>query len=113
MISVTPSSRSPSFSTSSVFASSSILPSNGSGSSLAISIDALPERLGTDAPIGVDEALARLPRLEIGRDQRIDRLDHLVGLHRGAEDRAERRPAEVDVAAEAQLVELDAVLVDA
>src|SRR5262245_32112881 len=81
--------------------------------SLNSGIDAILERLDTDTPIGVDEALAFVARLEIGRDQGIDRLDHLVRLHRRPEDRAERGLAEVDIAAQADLVELDPVLVDA
>src|SRR5262245_11997183 len=81
--------------------------------SLNSGIDAILEGLGADAPVGVDEALALGAAVEIGRDQRIDRLDHLVGADRRPEDMAERRLAEVDVAAEADLVELDPVLVDA
>src|SRR6188474_1974894 len=99
MISPIPSSRSPSFSTSSVLGSTSVGTSGGSGSSLRISIDALLERLGTDAPVGVDETLAVGASLEIGGDQRIDGLDDLVGLDRRPENRAERRLAEVDIAA--------------
>src|SRR5579862_2320561 len=77
------------------------------------SIDALLEGFGADAPVGVDETLAGLARVEIGGDQRIDGFDYLVGLDRRPEDRAERGLAEIDVAAEADLVEFDAVLIDA
>src|SRR4051812_19787814 len=108
-----PSSLLPSASTSSVLTSMSAGTSGARGFSLYSAIDPLLERLRADPPVGVDEALAVAARLEIGRDQRIDRLDHLVGLDRRPEDRAERGLAEVDVAAQAQLVELDAVLVDA
>src|SRR5262249_419316 len=93
---------------------------NGSGSrmvglsfSLYRGIDAVLEGLGADAPVGVDEALAVTAMIEIGGDQGIDRLDQLVGAAGGPEDRADRGLAEVDIAAQAQLVELDAVLVDA
>ena len=75
--------------------------------------NSLLEGLGADAPIGVDEALAVTAIVEIGRHHGVDGLDHLVGGHRRPEDRADRRLAEVDVAAQAQLVELDPVLVDA
>ena len=44
---------------------------------------------------------------------RLDRVDDLVGGHGRPEDRADRRLAEVDVAAQGELVELLAVLVDA
>src|SRR5215204_5109926 len=81
--------------------------------SLNSGIDSLLEGLGADAPISVDEALAVTAIVEIGRDHGVDRLDHLVGRHCRPEDRADRGLAEVDVAAQAQLVELDPVLVDA
>src|SRR5476649_654771 len=112
MISFTPSSRLPSFSTSSVFGRTSIGTAT-TGSSLAISIDPLLERLGADAAIGVDEALALAAPLEVGRDQRVDGFDDLLCADGGAEDAADRRLAEVDVAAQAQLVLLHAVPVDA
>src|SRR5437764_5631191 len=108
-----PSSLLPSASTSSVLTSMSAGGSSARGFSLYSAIDPLLERRRADPPVGVDEALALAARLEIGRDQRIDRLDHLVGLDRRAKNRAERGLAEVDVAAQAQLVELDPVLVDA
>ena len=76
-------------------------------------IDPILERLGADAPVGFDEALAVDARVQISGDQGVDRLDHLVGGDSRAEDRAECGVAEIDVAAEADLVELDAVLIDA
>src|SRR5207245_261180 len=81
--------------------------------SLNSGIDALLEGLGADAPVGVDEALTVAAAVEIGRDQGVHRLDHLVRRHGGPEDRAECGLAEIDVATQAELVELDAVLVDA
>src|SRR5262249_5076363 len=81
--------------------------------SLKSGIDALLERLKADAPVGVDEPLALGAVLEVGRDQGVDGFHDLVGRDGRTEDGAERGVAEVDVAAQAQLVELDAVLVDA
>src|SRR5688572_10568450 len=100
-------------STSTVLASATAGSSGASGSSLWSAIDALLEWKRSDALVGVDETLARIAALEIGGDQRVDRFDDLVGGNRGAEDLAERGVAEIDVAAQADLVELDAVLVDA
>src|SRR5882672_10241566 len=99
--------------TSSVLARVSAGASVADGLSLNSGIDAVLERLGADPPIGVDEALARTARLKICRDQGVDRFHHLVGGHRRTEDSAERGLAEIDVAAQADLVEFDAVLVDA
>src|SRR4029453_4604903 len=93
---------------------------NGTGSrmvalpfSLNSGIDSLLEGLGADAPVGVDEALAVAAIVEVGGDQGVNRLDHLVGGHGRTQDRADRRLAEVDVTAKADLVELDPVLIDA
>src|SRR5882672_11432108 len=81
--------------------------------SLNNGIDAILEGLCADAPISVDEALALAAGVEVGRDQGVHRFDHLVGGHGRPEDRAERGLAEIDIAAQADLVELDPVLVDA
>src|SRR5476651_1677117 len=112
MISFTPSSRLPSFSTSSVFGRTSIGTAT-TGSSLEISIDPFLERLRADAAIGVDEALALAALLEIGRDQRVDRFDDLLRADGGPEDAADRRLAEINVAAQTQLILFHAVPVDA
>src|ERR1700730_15474816 len=58
--------------------------------SLNNGIDAILERLGADAPIRVDETLALAALVVVGRNQGIDRLDHLVGGHGGPADRAAR-----------------------
>src|SRR5882762_9195921 len=81
--------------------------------SLNSGIDAILEGLSADAPISVDEALALAAGVEVGRDQGIHRFHDLVGGHGRPEDRAERGLAEIDIAAQADLVELDPVLVDA
>src|SRR5581483_2799693 len=82
-MSLMPSSRSPSFSTSSVLARTSVGPSDTGTSpgisSGCLSIDALLERLDADPAPGVDEAFAVLTSIEIGGNQGVDRLDDLVG----------------------------------
>src|SRR5258708_33840903 len=102
-----------------------IMPSAGTGASsssfcqgsstipvsLNNSIDAILEGLGADAPISVDEALALAARVEVGRDQGIDRLDHLVGGHGGPPGRGPRRLARKHRPPPAGLVEVAPPLV--
>src|SRR3974390_1238066 len=75
-------------------------------------IGALPERRQPDPPHGVDEALAVLTQLAIGLDDPLESDRHLVLRDRGADHLTERGEA-VGRAAEAYLVPLLAVLVDA
>jgi len=75
-------------------------------------INPLLEGLGTNATV---VSTKRSPRRagEIGRDQRIDRFDDFLRADGGPRMPADRRLAEIDVAAQAQLVLLHAVAVDA
>src|SRR5579862_6946704 len=65
-----------------------------------------------DAAIGVQEALARFAQVEISADYALDRVHDLVAAEGGAEDLADARILRAR-AAELELVELHALLVDA
>ena len=75
-------------------------------------IEFLPEWLNADAAIGVEEALAGRARFEIGVDDGLDRIGDFVLAERGADDVADRGGL-VARAAERDLVEFDALLIDA
>src|ERR1700753_2398231 len=70
------------------------------------------ERDDADAGIGVEEAFAVLAQIEIGADHALDRIDDLALVEGGAQDLADARILRAR-AAELELVELDALLVDA
>src|SRR6516165_11434065 len=75
-------------------------------------IGALPEGCEADPPHGVDEALTFLAQVAVGLDDTLERRCDLILWHRGTDHLAERSGA-VRRAAEADLVPLLAVLVDA
>src|SRR5215472_12050687 len=76
-------------------------------------IDALPERFDTEAFDGVDEQLVGLlPQFAICFRDVLDHVGHLRIGHRRPDQRAERRIL-VGLAAERDLIELLAVLLDA
>src|SRR5215469_17457691 len=75
-------------------------------------IGALPEGCEADPAHGVDEALAILAQVAVGLDDALERRCDLVLCDRGPDHLAERGEA-VRRAAEADLVPLLAVLVDA
>src|SRR5262245_21409533 len=101
-------------------------PASGSGSSsgtnsqgssttpvaLMSGIELLLEGLQADAAVGVEEALAALAHMQVGVDDGLDRAHHVRGAERWPDDVAERGVL-VGAAAERDLVELGAVLVDA
>src|SRR5882724_7308007 len=101
-------------------------PASGSGSSswtnsqgsstrpvaLMSGIELLLEGLEADAPIGIEEALAVRAYVEIGVDDGLHRVHHLGGAERRPDDVADGGVL-VGAAAEGDLVELGAVLVDA
>src|SRR5215813_7340486 len=103
-----------------------IAPSAGSGSpsamcrkesatltpSLMSGIELLLERGQAEAAIGVEEALALLAAVEIDIDDRLHRIDDAVGGEGRADDVADAGVL-VGAAAEGDLVELLALLVDA
>src|SRR5258708_611170 len=75
-------------------------------------ISALPERLEADAAQRINEALAVRAQLAVALDDALEGGRHLVLRHRWADDLTEGGEA-VGRAAEADLVPLLAVLVDA
>src|SRR5262245_13519003 len=75
-------------------------------------IEGLLERLEADAAIGVEEAFSVLAQLQVGVDNGLDGANNLIGAEGGADDIAERGIL-VGAAAEGDLVELLAVLIDA
>src|SRR5262245_38254340 len=101
-------------------------PASGSGSSsgtnsqgssttpvaLMSGIELLLEGLQADAPVGVEEALAAFAHMQIGVDDGLDRAHDLRGAERRTHDIADRGVL-VGTAAEGDLVELGAMLVDA
>src|SRR5215470_3065705 len=101
-------------------------PASGSGSSsftnnqgssttpvaLMSGIELLLERLQADAPVGVEEALAVAAHMQVGVDDGLDRADDVGGAERWSHDVADRGIL-VGAAAERDLVELGAILVDA
>src|SRR5581483_7584200 len=79
--------------------------------SLMSGIERLLERRVADAAIGVGKALAAAPFVEIDIDELVDRAGHGVGGHRGTDDGAQRGVL-VGAAADGDLIELLAVLID-
>src|SRR5262245_45330839 len=79
---------------------------------LSIGIETLVDRGAADAEEVVEDARAREARGEMGLDQVFDRVDDFGAGDGGAEDGAERGVG-LGVAAERDLVELLAILVDA
>src|SRR6185503_3380142 len=79
---------------------------------MSCDIDAFLEGLDADASHGIDESLAGVARLEIGFDEALDHVGHLVRRERRADDLAERRVVTLR-AADRHLVPLGPVLVDA
>src|SRR5262245_25278010 len=75
-------------------------------------IELLLEGLQADAPVGVEEALAVGAYMQVGVDDGLDRAHHFGGAEGRAHDVAERGVL-VGAAAERDLIELGAVLVDA
>src|SRR5215470_12010025 len=95
--------------------SSSLTNSQGSSTTpvaLMSGIELLLEGLEADAAIGIEEALAACTHIQIGVDDGLDRAHDLVGAERRPDDVAERGVL-VGAAAEGDLVEFGAVLVDA
>src|SRR5215470_12206308 len=100
-------------------------PASGSGSSsgtdsqgssttpvaLMSGIELLLEGLQADAPVGVEEALAVGAHMQVGVDDGLDRTNYIRGAERRSHDVADRGVL-VGAAAEGDLVELGAVLVD-
>src|SRR5262245_28886592 len=75
-------------------------------------IELLLEGLEADAAIGIEERFAVLAEVQVGVDDRLDGADHLVDAERGADDIADRGVL-VGAAAQSDLVEFLAVLIDA
>src|SRR5665213_1710241 len=75
-------------------------------------IERLLERRRADAVIGLGENLAVAAQAKINVDQRVDRTRHVIGRHRRPDD-GTKRGMLVGAAAQGDLVELLAVLVDA
>src|SRR5262245_55590281 len=75
-------------------------------------IELLLEGLEADAAIGIEERFAVLAEVQVGVDDRLDGADDLLGAESGADDVADRGVL-VGAAAEGDLVELLAVLIDA
>src|SRR5262245_7874396 len=101
----------------SAFGSSSVAASAGSATSVPVArssraIESLLEGLRADAPPGVEEGLSVAALRQIGLDDGVDRLRHGFGAEAGADDRADRSVV-LRVAAERNLIELGAFLVDA
>src|SRR6516164_3293592 len=91
-------------------------PSTGSAATASVSssaIEGLLERCLPEPPVGREEALlGTLSVAQIGVDQRLDRVDHLGAGEAVADDLADRGLL-VAGAAERQLIELLALLLDA
>src|SRR5262245_47145045 len=101
----------------SAFGSSSVAASAGSATSVPVArssraIESLLERLRADAPPGVEESLSVAALREIRLDDGVYRLRHRFGAEAGADDRADGRVV-LRVAAERNLIELGAFLIDA
>src|SRR5215472_3758305 len=79
---------------------------------LMIGIEPFLERRDARAADGVEQPLAVLPQIDIGADDVLDRIDDLMRAEGVAENLADRRVFRAR-AAEQDLVELDALLVDA
>src|ERR1700732_2667671 len=75
-------------------------------------IDGLLEWRCTQPPIGIDEALALAAMGEIGLDNRVDRIDHLIRRNRRSNNASDRRLI-VGRAAEGDLINLLSVFIGA
>src|SRR5262245_50446943 len=100
----------------SAFGSSSVAASAGSATSVPVArssraIESLLEGLRADAPPGVEESLSVAALSQIGLDDGVDRLRHGFGAEARADDRADRSIV-LRVAAERNLIELSAFLID-
>ena len=80
---------------------------------LSSAIQHVLEWLGADPPVGLEERLVLVrPQLQIGIDDLLDRVGHLLGGKAGPDDLADRR-ALGGGAAQRDLVELLALLIEA
>src|SRR5262245_22417917 len=101
----------------SAFGSSSVAASAGSATSVPVArssraIESLLERLRADAAPGVEESLSIAALRKIRLDDGVDRLRHRFRAEARADDRADGRVV-LRVAAERNLIELGAFLIDA